>query len=256
MDEKTFNCRVSTTPFTKSKVLYCCIYTLVCCCLGGVVSLLKKKVYRGRLSYVVAKGTDKEPERVAYEREVSPGDDADDTSSSSSAEKKAGSESPMNGHATASASEVPESTDAGSEIPPTSSAPPTDLLVPFDQPLPPDVWTSREENYLSWNAYMITHLTSDHFCDRDFSMGTGLLRLIWVDGCITRKGAFDMFAKAEKGRHTELDEVCRIDVKAFRLEPLTHPGILTVDGERVSYGSIQAQVHPKLARVMSRKRRT
>lgn len=44
-----------------------------------------------------------------------------------------------------------------------------------------------------------------------------------------------------------------VPVLAFRLEPdpSCPPGLLTVDGECVEYGPIQAQVLPSMARVMS-----
>jgi len=44
-----------------------------------------------------------------------------------------------------------------------------------------------------------------------------------------------------------------VPVLAFRLEPDVSlpPGLLTVDGEQVDYGPIQAQVLPSMARVMS-----
>jgi hypothetical protein len=44
---------------------------------------------------------------------------------------------------------------------------------------------------------------------------------------------------------------------AFRLEPDPNspPGIMTVDGESIDYGALQAQVLPSMARVMSIRRR-
>jgi len=46
-------------------------------------------------------------------------------------------------------------------------------------------------------------------------------------------------------------------VAAFRLEPdpSSPPGIMTVDGESIDYGSLQAQVLPSMARVMSIRQR-
>lgn len=42
-----------------------------------------------------------------------------------------------------------------------------------------------------------------------------------------------------------------IPVTAFRLEPETSGGHMTVDGEVVDYGPIQAELMPSLANVMS-----
>ena len=46
-----------------------------------------------------------------------------------------------------------------------------------------------------------------------------------------------------------------VDCKVFRLVPVTPEGLLTVDGEEVHYGPMQAEVHAHLGRVMCRRRR-
>ena len=173
----------------------------------------------------------------------------DKDSSSSSSLEKSGSESPaMNKRDP----DVPDSPPS----PPPVNPPQTDLLVPLDQPVP-GTWITKEDDYLTINPLLIPHLSSDFFGDPDVVMGSGAIRLTWVDGRTTRKGALSMMTAAESGRHVEMPEVFRIDVKAFRLEPApSPPGVLTVDGERVKYGPIQAQVHPRLARIMSRKRKS
>ena len=100
-------------------------------------------------------------------------------------------------------------------------------------------------------------MSSDFYGDPGLPIGSGNLRLLWVDGNdITRKGVLDVMTRSGGGTHTELENVCRIDVKAFRVEPLTETGIMTVDGEVTEYGTMQAQVHPRLGRVMSRRRKT
>ena len=41
-----------------------------------------------------------------------------------------------------------------------------------------------------------------------------------------------------------MNGVLRKDVMAFRFEPHTAPGMLTIDGEEVYYGPLQCQIHP------------
>ena len=66
---------------------------------------------------------------------------------------------------------------------------------------------------------------------------------------------FGLLTKADTGQHLEMECVLRKDVMVFHLEPHTAPGMLTIDREEVYYGPLQCQIHPTLARVMSRKRR-
>jgi len=67
-------------------------------------------------------------------------------------------------------------------------------------------------------------------------------------------GMLQMMMSLETGlRVSDHGDTMIIPVLAFRLEPdpSLPPGLLTVDGECVDYGPIQAQVLPSLARVMS-----
>lgn len=43
-----------------------------------------------------------------------------------------------------------------------------------------------------------------------------------------------------------------LPVSAFRLEPETEGSYITVDGEVVDYGPIQAEIMPALGRILSR----
>ena len=133
--------------------------------------------------------------------------------------------------------------------------PATDLLPALDEPVP-ESWVTKEDNFISLSTLMIPFIASDFYGDRSLPVGSGSFRLLWVDGNnISRKGVYDVMAQCENSSHTELEPVHVVDVKAFRLEPLTDPGTMTVDGEVMSYGNMQAQIHPGLCRIMCRKRR-
>lgn len=54
------------------------------------------------------------------------------------------------------------------------------------------------------------------------------------------------------GSHITRSGIDMIPVKAFRIEPEEGVnGYITVDGERVDYGPLQAEIFPSLATVMS-----
>lgn len=216
---------------------------------------MKKKVYKGRLSYLPAEGAGAEPEQVLIETQDPNAEETSSKSSEDSCEREKSSEEdslPPRRYP-AESNEQAEGPALARSLP--TNLPPTDLLVPLDRPVP-DTWKTKEGDFLSVSPIMIPCLSSDFLGDRELSIGSGNIRVMWVDGSITRRGVLSMLTSAESGKHTRMDEVYRIDSKAFRLEPITTPGIMTVDGEAVHYGPMQAQVHPQLARLMSRRRKS
>lgn len=54
------------------------------------------------------------------------------------------------------------------------------------------------------------------------------------------------------GTHLNSPHVKMLPVLAFRLEPETDGSYITVDGEVVEYGPIQAEIMPGLGRIISR----
>ena len=132
--------------------------------------------------------------------------------------------------------------------------PKADLLPSLSGPIPEN-WETIERDFLAITPLMIPHMAHNFFGDPAFAIGTGKIRIVIVDGQISRLGMFGLLTKADTGEHLEVNGVLRKDVMAFRLEPHTSPGMLTVDGEEVYYGPLQCQIHPTLARVMCRKRR-
>ena len=132
--------------------------------------------------------------------------------------------------------------------------PKADLLPPLSEPVP-DNWKVLDKEFMAVSILMIPYMAHNFIGDPDVSIGMGKIRVVICDAQITRLGMFDMLTKAKTGQHVEMEGVTRTDMRAFRLEPYTSPGLLTVDGEEVYYGPIQVQIHPALARVMCRKRR-
>ena len=132
--------------------------------------------------------------------------------------------------------------------------PKADLLPPLSEPVPGN-WESLEREFIGIALLLIPHMARNFFGDPEVCIGTGKIRLVICGEQITRLGIFGLMTKSDvSGQHLEIDGILRKDVTAFRLEPYTIPGMLTVDGEEVHYGPIQVQVHHALARIMCRKR--
>ena len=116
--------------------------------------------------------------------------------------------------------------------------PKADLLSPLSEPVP-DNWETLEREFMGVTPLMIPHMAHNFFGDPEISIGEGKIRIVICDGNIKRLDMLGMLTKADTGGHIEIDGVLRRDVRAFRLEPFTSPGMLTIDGEEVYYGPIQ-----------------
>lgn len=135
----------------------------------------------------------------------------------------------------------------------SSTGPIADLLPDLSEAIP-DNWKVIEGEFTAISPLMVPLLSAGFFGDPNMSIGTGKIRL----ACIRRMSRFGMLSLltgADKGKHIERPEVETFDAKAFRLEPKTEKGLLTVDGEVIEYGPMQAQLHQHLARVFCSKKR-
>ncbi|XP_074926617.1 sphingosine kinase 2 [Chelonoidis abingdonii] len=130
--------------------------------------------------------------------------------------------------------------------------PPDELLVPLGQPVPGS-WVTVEDNFVLVLAIYQSHLGADLFAAPFARFDDGLIHLCFIKAGISRAALVRLFLAMEKGNHFEQEcpHLVHVPVRAFRLEPLTRKGILTVDGERVEYGPIQGQVHRGLARLIT-----
>ncbi|KAM4650598.1 sphingosine kinase 2 [Discoglossus pictus] len=138
----------------------------------------------------------------------------------------------------------------------TVNGPKDDLLPPLEQPLP-KMWVTLEDDFVLVLAIYQSHLGADLFTAPFSSFDDGLIHLFFVRAGISRAALVRLFLAMEKGTHFEMacPYLVHVPVRAFRLEPLTRKGILTVDGERVEYGPIQAQIHNGLTNLITGSRR-
>ncbi|XP_075965481.1 sphingosine kinase 2 [Anarhichas minor] len=127
-----------------------------------------------------------------------------------------------------------------------------DLLPPLDQPIPTRDWITIEGDFVLVLALYQTHLGADLHAAPQARFDDGLIHLTFVRAGISRATLLRLFFAMERGNHHSVSSpyVSHITCKAFRLQPLSTRGTLTVDGELVPYGPLQAQVHPSLARLI------
>ncbi|ELW47165.1 Sphingosine kinase 2 [Tupaia chinensis] len=150
---------------------------------------------------------------------------------------------------------------ASSGLPPPTPAAPVDgstwgppdhLLPPLGTPLPPD-WVTLEGDFVLMLAISPSHLGADMVAAPHARFDDGLVHLCWVRSGISRATLLRLFLAMEHGSHFSLGcpQLGYAAARAFRLEPLTPRGVLTVDGEQVEYGPLQAQLHPGLGTLLT-----
>ncbi|KAM9792695.1 sphingosine kinase 1-like [Neosynchiropus ocellatus] len=136
--------------------------------------------------------------------------------------------------------------------PSTGHTDPPDV-PPLSEPLTPDWVVVPEKDFVLVLAMCHSHLAEDLLAAPDASLDDGLIHLTYIKAGISRSALLKLFLAMEKGAH--LDSSCphlvHATVRALRLEPLSPKGIITVDGEVVEYGPVQAQVHQGLARLLT-----
>ncbi|NWZ60940.1 SPHK1 kinase, partial [Haliaeetus albicilla] len=138
--------------------------------------------------------------------------------------------------------------DAADTSPPSPSSPPggpvDDLLVPLGQPVPPS-WVTLEGDFILVLAIYQSHLGAELVAAPRARPDDGLIHLCYVRAGVSRGAllrALLAMTRGGGGGGTDAaagPPLSRVPARAFRLEPLTPRGVLTVDGERVEYGPLQ-----------------
>lgn len=126
------------------------------------------------------------------------------------------------------------------------------LLPGLDQPVP-DGWTLvKEEDFVLVLAIYQSHLAEDLWTAPGAAADDGVIHLFYVTAGISRPALLRLFLAMEKGAHLACGcpHLVYEKVRALRLEPVSPQGMITVDGEMVEYGPVEAQIHPGLARLV------
>ncbi|XP_041860411.1 sphingosine kinase 1-like [Melanotaenia boesemani] len=135
----------------------------------------------------------------------------------------------------------------------TKTADPVDSLLPgLDQPVPESWTVVKEEDFVLVLAIYQSHLAEDLWTVPGAMADDGVIHLFYVTAGISRPALLRLFLAMEKGAHLACGCPYLVyeKVRALRLEPISPQGMITVDGEVVEYGPVQAQIHPGLARLI------
>ncbi|XP_065360324.1 sphingosine kinase 1 [Calliphora vicina] len=117
----------------------------------------------------------------------------------------------------------------------------------------PNSWLVEDGEFVMVHAVYQTHLGSDCYFSPNSKLNDGTIYLVMIRGGISRSQLFNFLVNMSSGTHlpNKNSEYIRVErVVAFRLEPRENSGILTVDGERMECGSLQARIFPGTVNVM------
>ncbi|XP_040042393.2 sphingosine kinase 1 [Gasterosteus aculeatus] len=220
---------------------------------GTLVRLASLRVYRGRLAYLPA------PEDDHSEVEGSRNDvTLRCNGQASSPDPSRDSPRPKTFHNSCHSNNSCKARGRRESAPCRSASgalagPPDSLLPPLDQPLPGDWVVVQEEDFVLMLAMYQSHLAEDLLAAPDATPDDGVIHLFYVRAGISRAALLKLFLAMEKGAHVGANcrHMVHAKVRALRLEPLSPKGVITVDGEVVEYGPVQAEVHRGLGRLIT-----
>ncbi|CAG9761614.1 unnamed protein product [Ceutorhynchus assimilis] len=132
---------------------------------------------------------------------------------------------------------------------------PAPQLPSVTAPLPEN-WKCIEGRFVMVHASYQTHLGEDCLFAPEARLNDGRIWLLIVKHGASRSQLLQFLLGLTTGAHANENRdassyIELIPVNAFRIEPdMGQNGYITVDGEHVEYGPIQAEIFPELARVM------
>ncbi|XP_053712257.1 sphingosine kinase 1-like [Synchiropus splendidus] len=198
---------------------------------GMLVRLASLRVYRGKLAYLPAERT--RSGRACRERCAPPAQYSlhNSCQSNNSLRARRLEERPPSHHPTAGHADLPQ----------------------LSEPLTPDWVVVPEKDFVLVLAMCHSHLAEDLLAAPSAAMDDGLIHLSYIRAGISRSALLKLFLAMEKGAYPDSScpHLVHATVRAVRLEPLSPKGIITVDGEVVEYGPVQAQVHQGMARLLT-----
>ena len=122
---------------------------------------------------------------------------------------------------------------------------------PLDSPVPSD-WVTIDDTFVQIYSAFQTHISSTAIFAPNATFDDGLIWLVFIRGDVSRKQVIQFLLALEKGKHPALPFVQMVPVRAFRIVPNGNVGKVTVDGELIESGPVQAEVVPRMASVLSR----
>ncbi|XP_058833127.1 sphingosine kinase 2-like [Topomyia yanbarensis] len=115
-------------------------------------------------------------------------------------------------------------------------------------------WKTISGEFVMAHAAYQSHLSTDCFFAPRSKLNDGVIWLLIIKAGVSRSQLLSFMLGLGSGTHLPAQNneyILMVPVTAFRIEPSSGSvGHMTVDGENVQYGPIQAEIFPSLAKVM------
>ncbi|XP_075158923.1 sphingosine kinase 1 [Haematobia irritans] len=127
----------------------------------------------------------------------------------------------------------------------------------LSEPIPTAAeWQSEEGEFVMVHAAYTSHLATDCLFAPDSKLNDGIIYLVIIRAGVSKSQLIHFLLNLSSGTHLSeapTQHIQVIPVSAFRIEPakdIEGGGIMNVDGERVPYGNLQAEIFPGILKVM------
>lgn len=116
----------------------------------------------------------------------------------------------------------------------------------------PSHWVHEEGEFVMVHVSYQSYIGEDFLFAPRSQLSDGVMWMLIIKAGIPRSQLFSFFLGISQGTHAEVDSeyVKMIPVSAFRIVPEGTNGYLTVDGELVEYGPIQAEIFPNIINLL------
>lgn len=116
----------------------------------------------------------------------------------------------------------------------------------------PSQWVHEEGEFVMVHVAYQSYIGEEFLFAPRSLLSDGVMWMLIIKAGITRSQLFSFLLGVSQGTHAEMNTefLKMVPVSAFRIVPEGTSGHLTVDGELVEYGPIQAEIFPNIVNLM------
>ncbi|CAK1544925.1 unnamed protein product [Leptosia nina] len=116
----------------------------------------------------------------------------------------------------------------------------------------PSSWVHEEGEFVMVHVSYQSHIGEDFLFAPRSRLCDGVMWMLIIKAGISRSQIFSFLLKVTQGHISDINNeyIKMVPVSAFRIAPEGQNGYITVDGELVEYGPIQAEIFPNIVNIL------